>query len=377
MKVKKYVAPTMPEAMNKVRKELGTEAVILQSKEIQSGGILGLFKKTNIEVIAALDPPVNQEPVADKWQPQVNEPAEKSGNFGDQRMAADQEIMKEIKNLRKLMEQHSSSLQEYSTSYQEVYRHLIQQEVDQELARSIVEETIETYGEPEGEEDTKQCMRNTLSLIKGKLNSLPFEGITYDEKIIQLVGPTGVGKTTTLAKIAAKCVLEDNKRVAFITTDTYRIAAVEQLKTYARILDIPMEVAYTLEDYQQAIKKFEAYDLILVDTAGRNFRDGRYVSELRAYMEIPVTVHNYLVLSLTAKPKDIMEIMEQFKQIPIKQAIFTKTDETTQYGSMLNTALIHRLGIAYTATGQEVPEDLEKMGSDKLLQYVTGDYFAT
>src|SRR5699024_5525665 len=160
------------------------------------------------------------------------------------------------------------------------------------------------------------------------------------------VGPTGVGKTTTIAKVAAKLMLEDTKKIAFITTDTYRIAAIEQLKTYARILNIPVEVAYNVKDYQQALKKLEGYDLILVDTAGRNFRDAKYIRELQENTGNS-EVATYLVLSLTAKPKDLNDIYDQFYQIPLEAVIFTKLDETTQYGSMLNIAVTKEIGIAY------------------------------
>ncbi len=117
--------------------------------------------------------------------------------------------------------------------------------------------------------------------LEKHLNDLQFDGIDYDRQIIQFVGPTGVGKTTTLAKIAAQSILQHEKKIAFITADTYRIAAIEQLKTYARILDVPLEVAYSIEDYKNALDKFQDYDIIFVDTAGRNFRDERYVHELK------------------------------------------------------------------------------------------------
>src|SRR5690606_31469071 len=111
----------------------------------------------------------------------------------------------------------------------------------------------------------------------------------------------GVGKTTTLAKVAAKSILQENRKVAFITMDTYRIAAIEQLKTYAKILDTPVEVVYSIEDYRNAIQKLKGYDLILVDTAGRNYRDEQYVKELTQNIVEAENVENYLVLSLTAK----------------------------------------------------------------------------
>ena len=115
--------------------------------------------------------------------------------------------------------------------------------------------------------------------------NLQFDGINFNRKIIQFIGPTGVGKTTTLAKVAAQSILEHEKKIAFITADTYRIAAIDQLKTYARILNVPVEVAYSIEDYKNALNKFQDYDIIFVDTAGRNFRDVKYVQRTeRSYI---------------------------------------------------------------------------------------------
>src|SRR5690625_5164287 len=123
-------------------------------------------------------------------------------------------------------------------------------------------------------------------------------------------------------------MLNDHKKVAFITTDTYRIAAIDQLKTYARILDIPIEVAYTAEDYQMALKKFASYDVILVDTAGRNFRDDKYIQELKKMIDFNVNTESYLVLSLTDKSQDIIDIKQQIQQLVINKMIYTITDTT-------------------------------------------------
>src|SRR5699024_3955733 len=166
-------------------------------------------------------------------------------------------------------------------------------------------------------------------------------------------------------------MLVDQKKVAFITTDTYRIAAIEQLKTYARILDVPVEVAYTLEDYHEAIKQFSAYDLILVDTAGRNFRDDKYIQELQ--QSVDSNTQTYLVLSLTAKPNDIIDIDKQFQYLSINEVIFTKLDETLQYGSMINIALKSQVGIAYLTNGQDVPDDLIRPNANIVSHYIINE----
>ncbi|MGJ9458876.1 flagellar biosynthesis protein FlhF [Oceanobacillus sp. CF4.6] len=366
MKIKKYIAPSMPEAMNQIRKELGSDAVILNSKEILQGGFLGFFKKKNIEVVAALDP----QPLETKMSPKppvgskISRQMQPSGN---------REVLEEIKNLKKLMAvQTKQRDQKFLPEFQVAYEHLLDQEVEVELAEDIIQSVINQFENSKEEQDMGRIMNGMTTIIENKLNAIGFHGLEYDKKVIQFVGPTGVGKTTTIAKIAAKMMLEDQKRIAFITADTYRIGAVEQLKTYARILDVPLEVAYTIEDYYSAIEKFASFDFILVDTAGRNYRDQKYINELKTTIDTEM-MNTYLVLSLTTKQKDITEIFNQFQHLSIQNVILTKLDETTQYGSILNISLGNQIGIACMTNGQDVPEDLMEAKPEKISRLVVGE----
>ncbi|WP_339227726.1 flagellar biosynthesis protein FlhF [Oceanobacillus sp. FSL K6-2867] len=364
MKVKKYIAATMPEAMNQVRKELGSDAVILNSKEIQQRGMFGIFKKKQIEVVAALDPNL----IMPKKHPKKVEELPRINKTTAMKLKND-DVLQEIKNLKKMIEVQSRQEElNFSPSYQVAYEHLIEQEVNPKLAQEIVESVLEKQDGIEVD-----SVMNAIGLeIEEKLNSV-LAPKPLEKKIIQFVGPTGVGKTTTIAKIAAKMMLENNKKVAFITADTYRIAAVEQLKTYARILNVPLEVAYSIDDYHQSITKLSSYDAIFVDTAGRNFRNPKYINELKATIDMSI-METYLVLSLTTKPKDILEIYEQFEHLSISGVIFTKLDETRQYGSLLNIALEKQIGIAYLTNGQDVSDDLLEADNPVIRKLVVGDY---
>ena len=138
-------------------------------------------------------------------------------------------------------------------------------------------------------------------MLIAKLQEVPFGGISYSKKYINVLGPTGVGKTTTIAKMAARAVLEKKKKVGFITTDTYRIAAIEQLKTYAGLLQAPMEIVYNEQDLQEAMRKFENLDVVFIDTAGRNYKEAKFVQDLQKLIDFEENTETFLVLSTTSK----------------------------------------------------------------------------
>ncbi len=359
----------MPEVMQVVRKELGSDAVILNSKVIHEGGFLGLFKKRKIEVLAAIDKTTlpkkkTDQPIKPEMQQSKIPPNMSSSNHDA--------VLKELRDMKKWMQQNNNQTAEFQPVFQLVYEKLLDQEVDQEIAYDLIE-TIQARSNNEEMEETNIWSQLSFE-IKHRLSNKGTFGIpTFDRKYIHLVGPTGVGKTTTIAKLAAHCVLKQQKKVAFITTDTYRIAAIEQLKTYSKILDVPIEIAYNLEDYQKAKEKFDDYDFVFVDTAGRNFRDEKYIKELGKIVDLNHEVDTFLVLSLTTRGSDLEDIYQQFRNIPIKQLIFTKKDETKTYGSVLNLCLNHNIGVAYITNGQDVPDDIEELSIEKMAKLIVGD----
>lgn len=191
--------------------------------------------------------------------------------------------------------------------------------------------------------------------------------------MVRFFGPTGVGKTTTIAKLAAEGVLKQKRKVGLITTDTYRIGAVDQLRTYANILNIPLEVVFQPSEMASAMESLRDCDLILVDTAGRNYRKQDYAQELAQYFPSLSGGENYLVLSLTAKNNDMIEILQNFKCIPVEKVIFTKSDETQTYGSILNMVMRYHLSISYLTTGQNVPDDIRVAVPRKVANLILGE----
>lgn len=368
MKVKKYRASSMPEVMKLVRKDFGTDAVILQSKEVKSGGVFGLFKKNMIEVIAGYDPePV---PAAAKKVPGERKVIQPKQSESTKKEAGS--YSKEMEQIYKLLAAQSRQMQfQLHPNQQLIYDFLIEQEVLPEIALALVQKASKE-GESSGDAENR-LKHSVAQQIQAKINELNL-GFHFSKRIIQFVGPTGVGKTTTIAKIAAKMQLQESKRIAFITLDTYRIAAVEQLKTYAKILHIPVEVAYTKEQYHQFIERFADYDVIMVDTAGRNYRDDAYLKDLTGWIN-PAYVTNYLVLSMTTKPKDLLDIYGRFESVGIEGIILTKLDETKQYGNILNLVSAYsELRIGYLTNGQDVPEDMIVPTEEQLIRYIMGDH---
>lgn len=364
MKIKKYVADSMNDALIQIKQELGSEAVILNSKQIKSSGIFGLFKKNRMEVIAALDPePLQARNKRTPTKSQVNSIKTNDMNQED--------VLQEIKQLKKLVTRKTfQGNNPFTAPFDQFYQFLLDQEVDHEVAEDMITTIQANNKNIEHEVDMIEAVRKFL-----KEQLMVHETPSLHKKVIQFVGPTGVGKTTTIAKVAAKTMLEEKKRVAFITTDTYRIAAIEQLKTYARILDVPLEVVYSQEDYEQALKKFASYDHVFVDTAGRNYLASNYIHELHQMIQMnDENSLTYLVLSFTAKAADNATIYKIFNANGIRHLIFTKADETTSYGSMMNLCLSEKASIAYVSNGQDVPENLVQANASYLTDLILSRY---
>ena len=256
-----------------------------------------------------------------------------------------------------------------------VYRQLIDNEVDEKYVNQIMGEFEESLKKGSNVDSLLAAIYQKIVLKMGVAETIkPVEGKT---KIIFFVGPTGVGKTTTIAKLASYYKLQKNLKVGFITSDTYRIAAVEQLRTYANILDAPLSVVYTIEEFNEAIRNFENYDMVFVDTAGRSQKNNEQCNEVFRLIDEGKMSDNmekevYLVLSAATKYKDLLKICEVFGHIKNYKLIFTKLDETYSLGNILNIKLNTGATLSYIASGQVVPDDISTVDAQKIARSLLG-----
>ena len=256
---------------------------------------------------------------------------------------------------------------EMTTEKPPLARELERQGIEPDLQGKIME-TVNTLPMGQGEE----TLKSRLGVAFGRL--IRFAGNLRMKKnaprIIALVGPTGVGKTTTTAKLAAMYALNRGNKVALITMDIFRVGAVEQLKTYTKIMGIPLEVASTPKELERAVERHSDCDLILIDTAGRSHKDADKLEEMKGFLETTIQSDIYLCLSATTKDRELEEILNRFSIFPISKVVFTKLDECESVGCIVNLLLKANLQIAYFTTGQRVPEDIEVATSEKLAELI-------
>ena len=360
MNMKRYTADTMVNAMKKVRADFGDDALILSSNVVKSKGFLGLFKVKSVEVVAGYDQPLQRQ------DERVNKPIVR---VSQHKVDPTNNLKKEMAEMRELLKNiHPvTDNSRYPDEMQPLLIHLKKQELSATLITQIADNIFSKMKAEKRDILMDEQCEITTEILMNQIANLPFGGISFKKKYINVLGPTGVGKTTTIAKIAARALLEKKKKVGFITTDTYRIAAIEQLRTYANLLQAPVEIVFNKEDFKMAIEKFSDLDLVFIDTAGRNYKETKYVDEINDMIDFSLEMESFLVLSMTSKEDDMKTIIEQFSSFPIEKFIFTKLDETNSIGPLFNLMQSYSVGTAYYTDGQEVPEDITEANGRKLI----------
>jgi flagellar biosynthetic protein FlhF len=367
MRVKRYVADSMQEAISRVKADFGKDAVILHTKRLRRGGLFGLLGRTKVEVIAAAEGKRSRSE-------QESRPAASGANLHAQLdNAATRELLevrRELQEIRKVLERAEDRSAQDEPAIQHLRERLLEQDVHPDLVRELL--AVLRAKAEDGEMEEAWLERAARAEIaRGIASADPWQSVE-GTKVQCLVGPTGVGKTTTIAKLAANYSLLAGKRVALITVDTYRIAAVDQLKTYAEIIGVPLDVAFTPQELKDAIEHRSEYDLILVDTAGRSQKHKMQMQELRAFMDVIPDAQIHLVLSATTRLKDMLDVIERFGQLAIDYLIITKLDETSTFGALYNACRLTGKPLSYVTNGQTVPDDIEVADGDRIADMILG-----
>ncbi|MBC8283783.1 MAG: flagellar biosynthesis protein FlhF [Nitrospinae bacterium] len=351
MRIKKFTANNYADALEQVKRELGDDALIMSTRSIKPHSPLsGRNVATKVEITAAVE---FEEPVVSNLEEELHL---------DEDKGLDMKSL--IFNL--LSEKGQAQTLGLKPSQFEIYSHLVENGLDEQLASKILKRA-----KGEGDEKPAKEKMRAMDLMK---KVIPYEGEINLEKegpkLVAFVGPTGVGKTTTIAKVAADYAIRKNKKVALVSLDTYRLGAVDQLQIYGDIMQLPVEVAGGGDELREIVKRHSDKDLILIDTTGRSHRDKDYSCQLKEIFAAVGGVETHLVLSVTAHEKQFSTIYQQFCPLGVDRVLFTKLDEGLSFGPLFNFSVRNRVPLSYFTVGQNVPEDLEVAVPDKVISLI-------
>ena len=426
MTINKFQGKTKEEAIEKAKAEFGPNAVIMNVKEVRPKGFFGIFASSTYEVTAAIEekesfsssmntvssrtkrdninlaadeelaiPQPMRTPAREEMvQPETMKAKVKTEPFptinetsvSEHAYTTEKQFKERLDNLSELLEQklsttspaqedvfHKASTSEEMNFVRMIYTTLLKNDVHEKYINQILDE-VERYIRPGNNVDMiLPNIYQKLVLKFGQPKTIELTG--KKPNVVFFIGPTGVGKTTTIAKIASKYKVEYNRKVAFITADTYRIAATEQLRVYANILDAPMSIVYSVEEINDEIEKYMDYDLIFVDTAGFSHKNEQQRTDTKRLLNgLKEEYHKevYLVLSATTKYNDLMDIVDVYRELSSYKLIFTKLDETSSYGNLLNIKLYADADVSYVTIGQNVPDDIEVFDTQKIVKQLLG-----
>ena len=436
MTIKKFQGKTEAEATARAREEFGDGTVIMNVKEIKPKGILRSFKSSIYEVTAAIEetepphaartvapapmqtptPPVPvsapgninvaiDEPIPIPRPEEVKETfasvenAWASSLTQEEKEEPKKEIVMEnnssnnleekLENLQSLLEKKlaqpveeqkeelpkDAPMDENLKFVKMIYGILLENEVDEKYVNQIMDEVEKVMKKGASVDYILSSIYQKMILKFGQPQ--PIQLSEQKPRVVFFIGPTGVGKTPTIAKIASRFKVEKGKKVALFTADTYRIAAAEQLRTYANILDTPLKIVYSPKELNEELTKAqeEEFDLVLVDTAGFSHKNEEQRNETRELIDQlsdEFEKEVYLVLSATTKYRDLLEIADMYKENFQFKMLFTKLDETSCYGNILNMKLYTGADLSYTTYGQNVPEDIEIFNTQNIVKLLLG-----
>lgn len=459
MQIKKFEAPTIQEALDTIKRELGPEAIILQTKKNKRG--FGLLSKESVEITAAIsDRSLQKKKVVESHVSETNRdaiqkmPAERQVQYYDkiaekylEKANSTRErvelsrpkgtppttvsrggatryidiqdskenqmnvmpVHEELKHLKRMVEELKSTQDERMEKldrlekagqvrvdqqerglefvgatallekslitrpeFQEIFEQLIINGVDKRLAYTLVKKAVFEVGDDPSVTQDRVLDQIAHEIIQTTEVHSPLSGVVARKPgggsatILAMVGPTGVGKTTTIAKIASEAILRRNLKVGLINLDSYKVAAFDQLGTYARILNVPFRSVASVEDLKVALQDFQGMDLILVDTTGRSPKDPDSLKEMQEILRAIPGVRCQLVVAATTRDSELYDITSRFSIFRPQGIVVSKLDEATMYGGVYNVVQKSKLPLLYFTTGQRVPEDIEEATPERV-----------
>ncbi len=410
MIIKKFLAKTETEAIEMAKEELGSNAIVMNIKKVHPKGVAKFFVKSKVEVTAALEENIVYDTETKKQNEKAGVSVDLSApKFVPDIVAGEEDedknvagIEEKLNSLQQMLEKQMSNKEEIKGVSEpekereeerevpeaepenkeiqkaEACKDLIRRQMlENEVASSIADKLME---EIDSSLPRDAALNQILAAIYQKIILMTGQPYVLDKviedgpKYVFFLGSTGVGKTTTIAKIASKLKLEKKKNIALITADTYRIAAVEQLKTYANILSVPLSVVYSPAELGEVQEELNKYDVCLVDTAGCSHKNKEQLKDIRDLIEqIPISKREvYLVLNAGTKYSDLKDIADAYSDITDYSMIFTKLDETSSAGVMLNMKIYANRPLSYVTWGQNVPDDIGIVDAQKIAKKLLG-----
>ena len=405
--VRTFKAASMHEALQRVRQEMGGDAVVLNARQTARRRLLRWWKpRFEVEITAGLGvnvrPPGPRRVVGSAATPAPSFTAEigdeglelgnaqpevggqrsevsvqRSSDSGPELSSLNTQLSTRLDTIQKMLEKLGRPASPYGAEEVpaelfDLYTGLIDADVQDGLARELIVR-LKQIATPEQLDDAAASQAMLAAMVESELRCCePIAATPGRRKVVALVGATGVGKTTTIAKLAANLRLRDGIRMGLVTVDTYRIAAVEQLRTYAEIIDLPMRVVTSPPEMRRTMDELAGLDLVLIDTAGRSPRDELQINELRRLLVEARVDEVHLVLSLTAGLKSLLSTAEKFAVAGTTAMILTKLDEAASLGTALSLCREVQLPISYLTTGQGVPDDIEPARATRLSRLILG-----
>ena len=387
MDVKTYRARTMQEALSLVRRELGPDAAVLHTRELCGSPFLRWIPGLKqVEVMASAEVAVpsrvaslerHEDAYAESMRHGVAVATSVATREAAPKSAFQTEVKGQLSELSAMVEDlcrraHQAGHHDLPEQLFQLYTELIDADISQDLARELVGRVRASA--PAAELGDPMLLKSRLSrMVEEDIQVAgPIEVTPGRRRIVALVGPTGVGKTTTIAKLAANFRLREKRRVGLITVDTYRIAAVEQLRTYADIIDLPMEVVSSHREMREAVDRMSGLDLVLMDTAGRSPADEIKIQELKAFLAAACADEVHLVLSSVTSAGTLERTARQFAAVGVTALILTKLDEAGALGNLLPLVQTSGLPLSYLTDGQSVPDDIAAADRRRLAEMILG-----